>query len=139
MDLSNRTIAFIMVGVGALLLFRIISRWRGFSFRKQEIDWDQHFIQGLRKAGVDTFAEQTVDFFFTVPTRDGATGLAKALREQGYETDVIEARETSGRFSGHGSRRMRLIVPEMQQPTAHLTQLAEAHGGQYDNWAVVTK
>jgi hypothetical protein len=139
MDLSNGTIAIIMVAAAALLLFRIISRWRGVSFRKQQIDWDQHFIQGLRKAGVDTFSEHVVDFFFTVPTRDGATALASALREEGYETDVIEARETSGQFSVHGSRRMRLIVPDMQQLTVHLTQLAGAHGGQYDNWAVVTK
>ena len=139
MDLSNRTVAIIMVAAAALLLFRIISRWRGVSFRKQQIDWDQHFIQGLRKAGVDTFAEHVVDFFFTVPTRDGATSLARALREEGYETDVLEAREISGQFSVHGSRRMRLIVPDMQQLTVRLTQLAASHGGQYDNWAVVTK
>lgn len=139
MEISNKTIAIIMGAVAVFLLYRIISQWRRVSFRKQQVDWDQHFIQSLRKAGVDTFVDQQVDFFFTVPTRDGANLLAKALRAEGYEVDVIEARETTGQFSVHGSRRLRLIVPEMQQLTVHLTQLAQSHGGQYDHWAVVTK
>jgi hypothetical protein len=34
---------------------------------------------------------------------------------------------------------MRLIIPDMQALTARFNQLAESHGGRYDNWAVVTK
>jgi hypothetical protein len=139
MEISNRTIFIIMVAVGAFLLFRIISQWRGFSAKQRHVDWDTHFIQGLRKAGVDTFADHVVDFFFTIPSREAAEKLAAVLRADGYQADVIDARETSGQFSLHASRRMRLIVPDMQAITARFTQLATEHGGQYDNWAVVTK
>lgn len=139
MELTNKTVAVIMVAVGAFLLYRIFSQWRSFSFRRKPIDWDAHFIQGLRKAGVDTFVEHTVDFFFTVPVRTDAEKLGEVLRGEGYAVDIREARETSGQFSVHASRRMRLIVPDMQQLTAHLNQLASQHGAQYDNWAVVTK
>jgi hypothetical protein len=136
---DNRTIIIILVGVAAFSLLRIVSQWRGFSAKRKAIDWDEHFIHGLRKAGVNTFVDHVVDFFFTLPTRDASDRLAEALRAEGYEVDVIEARETSGQFSLHASRRMRLIVPDMQQLTARFNQLAEAHGGQYDHWAVVTK
>jgi hypothetical protein len=138
-ELTNRTIAIIMGAVGVFLLFRIVSGWRGYSFRRKPVDWDAHFIQSLRKAGVDTFVDHMVDFFFTFPERGGAEQLAEVLRGEGYDVDIIEARETSGQFSLHASRRMRLIVDDMQKLTAHLTQLAQRHGGQYDNWAVVTK
>jgi hypothetical protein len=138
-ELSNKTIAIIMAVVGAFLLFRIISQWRGVALRKKPIDWDTHFIQGLRKAGVDTFVEHTVDFFFTVATREGAEKMASVLRAEGYQVDVLEAREISGQFSLHASRRMRLIVPDMQALTIRFNSLAAEHGGQYDNWAVVTK
>ena len=81
--------------------------------KRKHIDWDAHFIQGLRKAGVDTFVDHVVDFFFTMPSRESANGLATALRGEGYDVDIIEARDTTGQFSLHASRRMRLIVPEI--------------------------
>jgi hypothetical protein len=139
MQVSNQTIAIIMVAVGAFLLFRIISQWRRFSVKSRHIDWDAHFISGLRKAGVDTFIEHPVDFFFTMPSREAADQLATVLRAEGFQADVIDARQTSGQFSLHAGRRMRLVVPEMQALTARFTRLAGEHGGQYDNWAVVTK
>ena len=139
MEISNRTIAIIMVAVGAFLLFRIISQWRGMSIKPRHIDWDAHFIQGLRKAGVDTFVEHVVDFFFTMPTLQAANTLAQVLRAEGYQVDILEARDTSGQVSLHASRSMRLIVADMQQLTARFGKLAESHGGQYDSWAVVTK
>lgn len=135
---DNRTIAIALVAVLAFSLLRIISKWRGFSQKARPIDWDAHFIQSLRKAGVDTFAEHVVDFFFTMPTREASSALAKDLTAEGYSVDVIEARETSGKFSLHASRRMRLVVPDMQQLTGHFNELSARHGGEYDSWAVVT-
>ncbi len=137
--MDNRVVFFILLAVAAFSALRIITRWRGFSMKSKPIDWDAHFIQGLRKAGVDTFAEHTVDFFFTMPTRVASDSLAADLTAEGYSVDVIEARETTGQFSLHASRRMRLIVPEMQQRTQHFAELAGRHGGQYDSWAVVTR
>lgn len=137
--MDNKTLFIALVAVAAFSLLRIVSQWRGFSMKRKHIDWDAHFIQGLRKAGVDTFVDHVVDFFFTMPSRESANGLAQALRGEGYEVDIIEARDTSGQFSLHASRRMRLIVPEMQEITARFNKLAATHGGRYDSWAVVTK
>lgn len=136
--MNNKVLFFVLLAVLAFSLLRIITRWRGFSRSNKPIDWDAHFIQGLRKAGVDTFVEHTVDFFFTMPTREASQQLGRELTAQGYSVDVIEARETTGRFSLHASRRMRLIVPEMQERTREFRALAARHGGEYDSWAVVT-
>lgn len=137
--MDNKILFFVLLAVAAFSALRVISRWRGFSVKRKPIDWDAHFIQSLRKAGVDTFAEHTVDFFFTMPTRPASSALGKDLTAEGYAVDVVEARETTGQYSLHASRRMRLIVPEMQERTRHFRELAERHGGQYDSWAVVTK
>ena len=139
MEIDNKTVGIVLVVIAAFSLLRIISQWRKFSFKPGQVDWDAHFIQGLRKAGLDTFVDHTVDFFFTIPTREASEQLARVLRSEGYEVDVLEATDISGQFSVHASRRMRLIVPEMQALTAYFNQLAESHGGRYDNWAVVTK
>lgn len=136
--LDNRTIAIVLIAVLAFSLLRIVSKLRGFSMKARPIDWDAHFIQSLRKAGVDTFAEHAVDFFFTMPTAESSDALARDLSAAGYTVDVIEARETSGKFSLHASRRMRLVVPDMQELTRYFNALAARHGGEYDSWAVVT-
>lgn len=136
---SNTTMIIVLVAVAAFSLLRVISQWRGFASKRKVIDWDTHFIRGLRQAGVDTFVEHVVDFFFTMPTREAAEQLGEVLKAEGYEVDVLEAREISGRFSLHASRRMRLIVPEMQALTVRFNALAAEHGGDYDHWAVVTK
>jgi hypothetical protein len=128
----------LLVGVAAFSALRIISQWRGLSRRRKGVDWDEQFIQQLRKAGVNTFEEQPVDFFFTLPSRAACEQLAFALRPDGYALDIKEDPET-GALSLHAQRSMRLIIPEMQALTARFTQLAEQHGGKYDNWAVARK
>jgi hypothetical protein len=133
--MESKTIALLMVAVGAFALFRIISQWRGVARKRGLLDWDEQFIQQLRKAGVNTFEDQMVDFFFTLPTRAACEQLAFALRPDGYTLDIREAPETS-QFSLHAQRRMRLIVPDMQALTARFNQLAAQYGGTYDNWAV---
>lgn len=136
--MDAKTIAIGLVVVAAFSLLRIFSQWRGVARRSRRIDWDEHFIQGLRKAGVNTFEDHDVDFFFTMPGREACEQLAGALRPEGYDIDITHDAE-GGRYSLHASRRMRLIVPDMQALTARFTQLALDHGGQYDNWAVVTR
>lgn len=136
--MDSRIVVIGLIAVLAFSLLRIITKWRGFAYRRKPVDWDAHFIQGLRKTGVDTFAEHTVDFFFTVPTREASDAMAAQLRGEGYAVDVLASPELTGQFSVHASRRMRLIVPEMQQLTARFNALAQQHGGRYDTWALVT-
>ena len=133
--MDTKYVALGLVAVAAFSLLRIISQWRGVSRRKRGIDWDEHFIQQLRKAGVNTFDEHAVDFFFTLPTRAACEQVAFALRPDGYKIDIKED-PAGGTFSLHAQRSLRLVVPEMQALTARFVELAAKHGGKYDNWAV---
>jgi hypothetical protein len=133
--MDSKTVALILVAVAAFSLLRIVSQWRGVSRKSRVIDWDEQFIQQLRKAGVNTFEDQVVDFFFTLPSRAACEQLAFQLRPDGYTVDIRAAVETD-MFSLHAQRSMRLAVPDMQALTARFTKLAEEHGGKYDNWAV---
>ena len=136
--MSGRMWALVLVGVAAFSVLRIITQWRGLSRRRRGIDWDEHFIQGLRKAGVNTFEVHAVDFFFTLPTRAAAEQLAFALRPEGYQLDIRQT-EDGAEYSLHAQRAMRLVVQEMQALTARFTALAAQYGGKYDNWAVALK
>ena len=134
--MNNKTLAIVLVAVAAFALLRVISQWRGMSRgRRRGIDWDEHFIQQLRKAGVDTFAQHPVDFFFTLPGRQACEQLGLQLRQEGFQIEMREAPEAGG-FSLSARRNMRLVVAEMQILTARFNELAQRHGGQYDNWAV---
>jgi len=135
--MNGKTFLFLLIAVGAFSLLRIVSQWRGLSRKKRGLDWDEQFIQNLRKAGVDTFEPQAVDFFFTLPTRAACEQVAFALRPDGYTLDIKE--DDAGGFSLHAQRSMRLIISEMQALTARFGQLAQQHGGTYDNWAVARR
>lgn len=123
-----------LLGVAALSLLRIVMQWRSVA-RRHSSDWDEQFIHQMRKAGVNTFADQVVDFFFTVPDMRSSDAISKLLRGEGYIVDARPDAE-AGKVSVHAQRTMRLQVPEMQALTARFKALAEEHGGTYDNWAV---
>jgi hypothetical protein len=135
---DSKIVAIGLVAVAAFSLLRIISQWRGMSRKRRRIDWDEMFIQQLRKAGVGAFEDQDIDFFFTVPANARRDPLVAALRNEGFEVDVKQAPD-SNEFSVHAQRRMRLALPEMQALRAQFTELAAQHGATYDNWAVGTK
>jgi hypothetical protein len=136
--MQGTTIAWLLVAVALFSAIRIVSQFRGLSRKRKAVDWDEQFIQSLRKAGVNTFEEQLVDFFFTLPSRQACEQLAFVLRPDGYSLDIKEDAET-GALSLHAQRMMRLSIPDMQALTARFTKLAEEHGGKYDNWAVARK
>lgn len=135
--MDNKTVAIGLVVVAAFSLLRIISQWRGMSRKRRPIDWDEHFIQQLRKAGVNAFEDHAVDFFFTVPDRSASERLAAELRAD-HAVDIKQDAE-SGRYSVHAQRTMRLLIPDMQAARARFTALAERFGATYDNWAVGLK
>ena len=134
--MNNKTLAIVLVAVAAFAMLRVISQWRGMSRgRRRGIDWDEHFIQQLRKAGVDTFAQHPVEFFFTLPSRQACDQLAVQLRQEGFHTGIRESTEAGG-FILNARRNMRLVVAEMQALTTRFNELAQRSGGKYDNWAV---
>jgi hypothetical protein len=136
--MDSRTVALGLVAVAIFSLVRIVTQWRGMSRRRRGIDWDEHFIQQLRKAGVSAFEDHTVDFFFTVPSRTAGEQLAAVLRGEGYSIDLRQAPD-SDTYSVDAQRRMRLAVPEVQALRVRFIELAAQHGATYDNWAVATK
>jgi hypothetical protein len=136
--MDGKVLALVLVAVAAISALRVFSQWRGMSRNRRRIDWDEHFIQGLRKAGINTFDVHTVDFFFTLPTRAAAEQLAFVLRPEGYQLDIRQSPD-GPEFSLHARRDMRLVVQEMQALTARFTELAAQHGGKYDNWAVAAR
>jgi hypothetical protein len=135
---DGKGFALVLVAVAAFSLLRIISQWRGVARNRRKVDWDEHFIQQLRKAGVNTFEPQMVDFFFTMPSRASAEQLSFALRPDGFELDIRED-AAAHTFSLHATREARLNIEEMQALTARLTEQAAQFGGKYDSWALVSK
>jgi hypothetical protein len=132
---DSKIIAIGLIVIAAFSLLRIFSQWRGMSRKRVSVDWDERFIQQLRKAGVGGFEEQAVDFFFTVPANARREPLVATLRSEGYAVDVKQAADSTD-FSVHAQRIMRLAVPEMQALRVHFTELAAKNGATYDNWAV---
>jgi hypothetical protein len=135
---DSKTIAIGLIVIAVFSLLRIFSQWRAASRKRRAIDWDTHFIQQLRKAGVGAFEEHVVDFFFTVPANAQRDPLIATLRSEGYEVDVKEG-AGSGEYSVHAQRSMRLAVPDMQELRVRFNDLAAQHGATYDNWAVGVK
>jgi hypothetical protein len=136
--LNPKIVAIGLVVVAAFSLLRIFSQWRSLSRKRKSVDWDERFIQQLRKAGVGAFEEHAVDFFFTVPATARRDPLVSVLRTEGYAVDVTQVAD-SAEFSVHAQRTMRLAVPDMQALRLHFTELASQHGASYDNWAVAVK
>jgi hypothetical protein len=126
--------ALLLVVVAILSLLRIVSQWRRFS-RKPVGDWDEQFIMQLRKAGVNSFSDQVVDFFFTLPDAKTCEELRFLLAKDGFDM-AHQAEVQDGGYTLNLRKSMRLLIPEMQALTARLRQLAEERGGTYDSWAV---
>lgn len=132
--MNMKVVVMVLLGIAVLSLLRIVMQWRSVA-RRHSSDWDEQFIHQLRKAGVNLFEAQVVDFFFTVPDTRGSDAIARLLHPEGYVVDTRPDPET-GKISVHAQRTMRLLVPEVQALTARFKALAEEHGGTYDNWAV---
>ena len=136
--MQGSTIAWLLVAVALFSAIRIVSQFRGLSRKRKAVDWDEQFIQSLRKDGVNTLEENRVDLFFRHSMDPAPQRAPLVLRPDGYTLDIKEDAET-GILSLHAQRSMRLVIPEMQALTARFNQLAEQHGGKYDNWAVARK
>jgi Regulator of ribonuclease activity B len=130
---NTQWILLVLVLVAAVSLFRIISQWRSFA-RRPTADWDEQFILQLRKAGVNAFEDQVIEFFFTLPTAQACEEMRFVLAPDGFS--VSSQIQTEAGVSLQLQRTMRLIVPDMQALTLRLRQLAEERGGTYDNWAL---
>jgi hypothetical protein len=119
----------------------IIAGWRIWQnlnkLRQRKNDsWDARLIDQLRKRGSDPFKPHEVDFFLAFPTREAAEGLAAQLSTEGFKTDVTDTPESGElRYSLHAQKSLQLTVPDMQDLSRRLTDVAIAKGGRYDGWS----
>ena len=131
---SNWLFVFAIIG-GLLAGFRI---WQNLQkLRRQKNDsWDARLIDQLRKRGSDPFKAHDVDFFLAFPTPEAAEDLAKQLRGEGFDADVVDEPESGElRYSLHAHKSMKLTVPDMQELSRRLTEAATARQGRYDGWS----
>jgi len=131
---SNWLFVFAIIG-GLLAGFRI---WQNLQkLRRQKNDsWDARLIDQLRKRGSDPFKAHDVDFFLAFPSQGTAEDLAKQLRGEGFDADVVDEPESGDlRWSLHAHKSMKLTVPDMQELSRRLTTAATERHGRYDGWS----
>ena len=90
----------------------------------------------MRKRGSDPFKPHDVDFFLAFPTVESAEELAKQLRTEGFDADVVDEPESGElRYSLHLHKSMQLTVPDMKELSRRLTEAATERKGRYDGWS----
>ena len=135
MDFSAKWMyAFAIIGglVAAWRIWQNLQKLR----QRQNDSWDARLIDQLRKRGSDPFKPHDVDFFLAFPNVEAAEDLAKQLRTEGFDADVVDEPESGElRFSLHAHKSMQLTVPDMQELSRRLTEAATARKGRYDGWS----
>jgi hypothetical protein len=135
MSFSANWMYFFAILGGLIAGFRI---WQNLQkLRRQRNDsWDARLIDQLRKNGSDPFKPHDVDFFLAFPSQDAAEDLAKQLRAEGFDADVVDEPESGDlRYSLHAHKSMQLTVPDMQELSRRLTIAATERKGRYDGWS----
>jgi hypothetical protein len=135
MSFSANWMYFFAVLGGLLAGFRI---WQNLQkLRRQKNDsWDERLIDQLRKRGSDPFKPHDVDFFLAFPNQQAAEDLAKQLRMEGFDADVVDEPESGElRWSLHLHKSMQLTVPDMKALSRRLTDAATERQGRYDGWS----
>ena len=125
---------FAIIG-GVIAVWRIWQNLNKLRQRKND-SWDARLIDQLRKRGSDPFKPHDLDFFLAFPTREAADAVAAQLTTEGFKTDVIDTPESGElRYSLHAQKSLHLTVPDMQDLSRRLTDMAIAKGGRYDGWS----
>jgi Regulator of ribonuclease activity B len=123
------------VAAAGIIVWRIYSKLRGLQGSKTE-SWDARIIEQLRSKGYAPFNEYNVDFFIALPDEAACERVRAPLEVQGFTVDSKPMEQkTELPFSLHASKSMRLIVPDMQELSRQMTELAGQNGGRYDGWA----
>jgi len=131
---TNWMYVFAVIG-GVIAVWRIWQNLNKLRQRKND-SWDARLIDQLRKRGSDPFKPHDLDFFLAFPTREAADEVAAQMTTEGFKTDVIDTPESGElRYSLHAQKSLHLTVPDMQDLSRRLTDMAIAKGGRYDGWS----
>lgn len=123
------------VAASAIILARIYFKIRRIRASQQQ-SWDARMIEQLRSRGYAPFNDYRVDFFLALPDEAACQAVRTRLEPQGFSVDSKPMSEkTELPFSLHATKSMRLIVPDMQELSRRMTELAGEFHGRYDGWA----
>jgi len=133
---SSTTWMYVFAIIGGVIAgWRIWQNLNKLRQRKND-SWDARLIDQLRKRGSDPFKPHDLDFFLAFPTREAADEMAAQMTTEGFKTDVIDTPESGElRYSLHAQKSLHLTVPDMQELSRRLTDMATAKGGRYDGWS----
>ena len=133
---SSTTWMYVFAIIGGVIAgWRIWQNLNKLRQRKND-SWDARLIDQLRKRGSDPFKPHDLDFFLAFPTREAADEMAAQMTTEGFKTDVIDTPESGElRYSLHAQKSLHLTVPDMQELSRRLTDMATARGGRYDGWS----
>ena len=126
---------FLLLIVAAVVtvvrVYQVVKRER----ERRGDDFDARLVRDLRNAGGNAFTPYEVDFFFSLPDEAACTSLRNALEPEGFAMDArVMGEKTTGGYSVHARKRLRVSVGEMQDHSKRFRLLAEQFGGQYDGW-----
>ena len=133
---SSTTWMYVFAIIGGVIAgWRIWQNLNKLRQRKND-SWDARLIDQLRKRGSDPFKPHDLDFFLAFPTREAADEVAAQMTTEGFKTDVIDTPESGDlRYSLHAQKSLHLTVPDMQDLSRRLTDMAIAKSGRYDGWS----
>jgi hypothetical protein len=134
--LSNFWMVVALVAAAVLIVGRIVVKLRNAGKLFQE-SWDAKMVERLRSQGFAPFKDYFVDFFFALPDEGACQSVREQLEPQGFKVSVKPIEEDPElRYSLHAGKEMRLIVPEMEEASRRMTELAGQFRGRYDGWTV---
>jgi hypothetical protein len=125
-------IAFVVAS--AIIFARIYFKLRGIQGAKTD-SWDAKIIEQLRSKGYAPFNEYPVDYFLALPDEAACQAVRTRLEPEGFNVDTKAMTEKSDlAYSLHATKSMRLIVPDMQELSRRMTEMAAEFRGRYDGW-----
>lgn len=124
----------VFAAAAAVILARIYFKVRKIQ-RAGTDGWDAKVIERLRSQGYAPFNDYRVDFFLALPDETACRSVRARLEPEGYSIDVKPIEDDPELlYSLHASKTMRLIVPDMQEISRRMTELAGEFHGRYDGW-----
>jgi len=120
----------VAIALAAILLVRVRRPGSGTS---APADKDEVTLNQLAKAGSDLSQPHLPEFFLYLPTEEDARAVAARFTAMGFSADVHAAARGSD-WSCVLKKSMVLTPDTLRQLRREFTEVASAHGGEYDGW-----
>jgi hypothetical protein len=128
--LSKLVWLVLIIAIAAVLVAKLRRPGAGASVPP---DKDEATLEQLAKAGSDLSRPHTPEFFLYLPTEGSAQAVAARYTAAGFTADVHHAPKGSD-WSCILKKSMVLTPDTLRQLRQEFTEVATAHGGEYDGW-----